>query len=90
MPYWSDMMDKVTHVYRLYDEDGALLYVGISNQVRRRVMHHRSHKPWGHLVAGATIERFMCRADAQAAEWEAIQRENPKHNITRPVDEWVF
>lgn len=89
MPCWSDMYLKVTHIYRLYDAHGQLLYVGLSNRPNERVRQHMRRQPWGSEIATGTFERFECRADAQAEERRAIGSENPMHNITRPSEQWV-
>jgi hypothetical protein len=45
-----------TTLYRFYDGDGALLYIGITNSVPRRLGQHQAHKPWWGDAARVTLE----------------------------------
>lgn len=69
-----------TAVYRLYDEDEELLYVGVAIEPRVRFRQHRLDKPWWPRVAAREIEWFDSRAEALAVEGLAIVRELPRHN----------
>jgi predicted GIY-YIG superfamily endonuclease len=66
-------------VYRLYDVEGNLLYVGASYNPDRRCEDHR-RKPWGSCIARRTEEWHESRQDALAAERRAIREEGPRHN----------
>lgn len=68
-------------LYRHFDGDGALLYIGVSLNVVMRLAQHRDHSAWFEAIAKVTVERFPTRAKAIAAEREAIRQERPKHNI---------
>lgn len=81
--YWSDMYDKPTCVYRLYDIEGRLLYVGLTKNPPGRLPAHR-RKAWGPEIASHVLEWFDCRDAAKDAERHAIYHENPVHNVTRP------
>ena len=70
-----------TALYRLYDADGSLLYVGMTSNLRSRMVGHAADKPWWAAVARQTTEWYDTRAEAAAAEAEAIKSENPIHNI---------
>ena len=70
-----------TDLYRLYDQAGRLLYIGISNNVHNRIRTHRVDKYWGPLIARISIEHHATRAGALAAEAHAISRERPHHNV---------
>ena len=67
-------------VYRLYDSEGALLYIGSSFDPEKRCEAHRS-TPWWREVGQRTEEWFPNRSLAYAAETKAIRREKPKHNV---------
>lgn len=69
-------------VYRLYDENDALLYVGCSVNPHSRKPQHCS-KPWYRQIARMVCEEFKTRRAAEIAERAAIQGENPLHNVTR-------
>lgn len=70
-----------TSLYRLFAEDGALLYVGIAGNPGRRFEQHRSDKPWWGHVALTTVEHYRSRESAMVAELAAIRSEHPRHNI---------
>lgn len=70
-----------TALYRLYDGANTLLYVGVSNDPKRRSWSHRAGKHWWKEVARHSIEWLDDKAHALDAEREAITRETPKYNI---------
>lgn len=72
-------------VYRLYDSQGVLLYVGIANDPGRRMSQHQAEKPWWPQVAHVDIEWHPARLVAERAEQAAIASENPLHNIQHAV-----
>lgn len=67
-------------VYRLYDADGALLYIGSAYYPDERANAHR-HTSWGPTAARRTEEWHDTRALAYEAEARAIRTEAPRHNI---------
>lgn len=69
------------YVYRMYDDDGQLLYVGISKTLATRLTQHHRDKPWAAQIASVVGKRYTSREAARAAEIEAIQKENPQYNI---------
>lgn len=70
-------------VYRMFDAEGALLYVGCTAQWPLRLDQHRVGRPWWQDVATVTIESFPSREDALDAESRAIEVEHPLHNADR-------
>lgn len=74
-------MDGATTLYRLYDADGQLLYVGIAVDTERRFAEHAKTKPWWPQVARTDLDHHRYRTDAQDAERAAIRTECPLHNI---------
>lgn len=68
-----------TELYRHFDSNGCLLYVGISLSTLKRTYEHKK-SPWWLQVASISIERFSSRKEALAAEREAIRLEKPRHN----------
>ena len=77
---WLD--DKPTALYRLYAEDGTLLYIGISHQPEARFGQHSDSKEWWPQVVRREVEWFADRPAAAAAEVVAIRTEDPEHNGT--------
>ena len=70
-----------THLYRHFNAEGDLLYVGISLSAINRLGQHADHSHWFKSIANVKIETFQSRDDALKAEREAIISEAPKHNI---------
>lgn len=71
-----------TALYRHFDAEGKLLYVGISMSAMARMCQHKQAEyTWTDTIANMTIEWFDYRYLALRAEKEAIQKECPSHNI---------
>ena|SRR6266481_3007054 len=70
------------HLYRHFDDDGVLLYVGQSCCAVCRLSSHRNSE-WFKSIALVTIERHANRSAALAAEHKAIETERPKFNKLR-------
>jgi predicted GIY-YIG superfamily endonuclease len=72
-----------TCLYRLYDAEGTLLYIGISYYPDERIHRHRSDRNWGADI-DMSKNRFRwydTRPEARAAEIKAIHDERPLHNV---------
>ena len=78
---------RITDLYRHFDKNGDLLYVGISLNAVNRTTQHKAASHWFHEIAEIKIEKHESREEALRAEWSAIYKENPKYNLHRPVDE---
>lgn len=74
-------LDTPQALYRFYNRDGRLLYVGITGDIGVRWRAHNKRKPWWTEVATCTVEHFATRADAEAAEITAIRTERPLYNV---------
>lgn len=68
------------YVYRCRDKAGRLLYVGSSRDVPKRVAAHRARSAWGLTVTSVEVAAYATKADALAAEREAIKTEQPRWN----------
>lgn len=75
------MDSKPTTVYRLRNNTGDLLYVGIAGNPGRRFEQHAGEKPWWGEVAAIDLEHHTSRQAAAAAEMLAIKTERPRYNI---------
>lgn len=73
--------NEINCLYRLFDENQELLYVGISMHVMARIHDHAKHKDWFSKVSTIKIERFNSRKEVEEAEKAAIKNEKPKHNV---------
>lgn len=74
-------MSEQAAVYRLYDTEDQLLYVGLTANPSKRWTEHATSKSWWGQVARKDIEWFDSRADAARAELTAIEEEEPLHNV---------
>jgi hypothetical protein len=72
-----------TALYRLYDADSALLYIGVACNLEARWSGHASTKAWWKDVASRTVEWHDERELAEAAETAAIAAEHPRHNVAK-------
>lgn len=73
----------ITVLYRYFDEDGGLLYVGISNDVAFRDSQHFKKSEWRMIAKYIRTEIFPSRRLAEAAEEFAIHDEDPMGNSRR-------
>jgi hypothetical protein len=76
-------MYRPTALYRMYDEVGDLLYVGISYHPRYRFEQHAAEKSWFLEVDHIDTEWYQFRDLAEDAENVAIWEERPRYNIAR-------
>lgn len=72
---------EATQLYRHWDKEGNLLYVGISYNTLARLKQHKRDSQWQQLVTTITIENFATRKEAEAAEFKAIRIERPIYNV---------
>lgn len=70
-------------LYRHFDKEGTLLYVGVSLRALNRLSQHRDHSAWFSSIVRVEMEHYPSREEACEAERIAIADENPKHNIIR-------
>jgi predicted GIY-YIG superfamily endonuclease len=77
-----------TALYRLYDADDRLLYIGVSKRPKLRFEEHRMNgSRWISQVTRRDITWHPSRPEALAAEKAAIQTEHPRHNGTYNYDD---
>lgn len=69
-----------TALYRFFDSDDQLLYIGIAYDPNLRRYQHAG-QPWRDAVARQVIEWYPSRQAAEDAERKAIEAELPLHNI---------
>lgn len=70
-------------MYRLYDANENLLYIGISWSAIVRFAQHKTEKPWIDEVRAVRIEVLdVSRAEIERLEAKAIGAENPRYNVT--------
>lgn len=66
-------------LYRLFDAQGLLLYVGIATEPKKRWRSHYA-TTWWPQVSRKTLEWHDSREDAEKAEATAIRVEHPRYN----------
>jgi len=71
----------VATVYRLYDAEGSLLYVGCTVDPWTRLKAHRRRQPWWDEVVDAEVIWFLSVELAADVEQQAIFTESPVYNI---------
>lgn len=74
-------MNAPTFLYELVDGAGRLLYVGITDNLNKRVVQHRNRQPWGGEIQTIRAHIHDTRIDARAAERELIASAMPLHNV---------
>lgn len=67
-------------LYRHFDSNDVLLYVGITRDAEARREQHAKTSMWAEFAVRETCEWFDSREEATAAEREAIEAEQPLFN----------
>jgi predicted GIY-YIG superfamily endonuclease len=70
-------------LYRFYDQDDNLLYVGITKFFEPRLKQHYKNAGWFFDTAFVRLEHFATRREVELAESFAIQTEKPLYNIAK-------
>ena len=68
-------------LYRCFDVNKNLLYVGISRRALARISNHCYHHFWTSAIRTVTIEHLPSRPAALRAERNAILKERPMFNL---------
>jgi hypothetical protein len=74
------MKNKKTALYRFFNSEGDLLYIGVSLSAVYRLSQHKI-KPWYLEISWIDIQWFPSRKIALLAEAEAIKSEFPRFNM---------
>jgi predicted GIY-YIG superfamily endonuclease len=86
---WGRPEDSPHVLYRMFNRDGVLLYVGITNNPKGRFRTHGELKSWWSEVATITLQHLPSRLHLEAAESDAIKNEGPLYNIARTAGAYV-
>ena len=70
-----------TALYRMFDAESVLIYIGISKHFGVRWAEHAAAQPWWHEVQRQTVDWYPSREEAALAEVIAIKAEKPKYNV---------
>lgn len=72
-------------VYRLYDAQATLLYVGLSSCSWKSRLHHHRRTSWGDRIRYVEVEEYTSWLGAQQMEYEAIVDQRPPWNRQIPA-----
>lgn len=75
--------DRPHFVYRHYDAEGRLLYVGCTSNPDKRPLHRSGRKEWIGRSVRVELSEPMSRADALNEEARAVRDEQPEANVYR-------
>lgn len=70
-----------TSVYRYYDRNNLLLYVGITSRGIARNFEHNATKAWWQFVDQQRVDHYSTRDAARAAERQLIRQYRPPFNV---------
>ena len=73
-------------LYRFHGSD-ALLYVGITGNLKARLARHAADSPWWPEATRRTVVWYANRHDAEIAESTAVRIERPAHNTQHSVSD---
>jgi predicted GIY-YIG superfamily endonuclease len=73
-----------TALYRLFNQNHELIYVGISYDPEIRWYQHGRDKPWWPKVASKTVEWHANRDLALREELQVISSDAPRYNTEQP------
>lgn len=76
-------------LYRFFNAEGELLYVGATTSPGKRLSQHHYTQPWWDEVDYAAFQRFPTHAELMDAECEAIHNESPRYNIVYSRDRLI-
>lgn len=67
-------------LYRCYGLDGTLMYIGQTENLRRRIKEHRCKSPWWSAVEHITVQFYRSHTVLRQDELRAITIEEPHFN----------
>jgi excinuclease UvrABC nuclease subunit len=73
-------------LYRFYNAQGEMLYVGITKFFEPRLKQHYKNAEWFFETASVRLEHFKTRQQVEQAETRAIVEEQPLYNIAKNPD----
>ena len=67
-------------LYKVFDKNKQLLYVGFTNNISRRFSQHKG-KEWFKLMASFESIPFATEIECKEAEEDCIKEQNPVYNL---------
>ena len=86
-PKYEDADGRIFHLYRHFDAEGKLLYVGVSISALNRLASHQQNSHWFWDISKVEVSKFETRQASLDAETAAIKNEKPLHNIIHNMRE---
>jgi predicted GIY-YIG superfamily endonuclease len=77
----TDNAARQFFVYRAFDAEGRLLYVGCTNDSKRRWREHRLQASWAPFVTSCRMAGPFTREVARRIEAEAQEAERPAFGL---------
>ena len=81
-PNYNNHKQERHYVYRIFDKDGRLIYVGCSHNPEKRLNQHRRTMWWAHQIHRIKLTVHPNKAAGHLAERTAINAEQPRWNLT--------
>jgi predicted GIY-YIG superfamily endonuclease len=75
------MTDNEQYLYRHFDKDDTLLYIGVSLNPFKRLNDHKKQSSWFAKISNVTVDKYPNREEVLKAERHAIITEKPLYNI---------
>lgn len=72
-----------TDLYQAFNDNGEILYVGISHNAITRLRQHRSSSAWWPHATWFQVTRYEERRDAEKAEALVVAFDDPPYNVDR-------
>lgn len=73
--------DEPHFVYRIWSRDDVILYVGMTNNLEKRMTDHRLHSKFCLDIDDVVITQHPDRTTAARVETDEIRRLRPRHNM---------
>lgn len=78
------MKTKPHDVYRVFDKDRTLLYVGCSSNAFKRIQQHKyEYQAWFPSACTVDIDQYPDRVTARLVEAQSIATESPVWNVRK-------
>lgn len=68
------------YVYRMYNRQNKLIYVGCTTDLKRRIRQHKRESLWIRKAHRYTFEEYSSKEEGRAAEARIIMDERPWYN----------
>lgn len=82
--HWSQRPGPVA-VYRYFNAEGALMYVGSTENLEKRHGKHRSSSWWWAFISDTCVSWYPSREEAEDEERRAYAKEHPLYNKRIPT-----